>query len=290
LLVSPLSKGLFHRALAESGGARAAIRHLREKWYGKEPMEAVGEYVEKTLKCDQAENPLAAMRAKSPAEILKAADAAKSHFGGEISAPIVDGWVLPDDPAVLFEEGKSHDVPFITGSNADELASLISDYIVRAEYRDDADDIFKLFPGDARKRAATVSIFTATARADAIAMSRHTSKAFLYQFSRVPRPWRFMGAFHASEIVYVFGNFDPKMKFEPKDRELSAMMMAYWTNFAKTGDPNAPGLPRWPAYDANSDQHMDFGDTVQAEAGLEKAACDGIDRIRQERMNKRKGS
>jgi para-nitrobenzyl esterase len=287
LLVSPLSRGLFHRAIAQSGGARSTIRHLREKCYDKEPMEAVGTYIEKFLKCDQAASPLLALRAASTGDILKAADSAKRHFGGETSAPIVDGWVLPDDPAQLFDTGQAHDVPFITGSNADEVGSLLSDYAVRKDYGPYADSIFTLFPGAARKRAATVAIFTSVARADARAMSRGHSKAYLYQFSRVPPPWRLLGAFHSSEIPYVFGNLDPKLKFEQKDRDLSAAMMTYWVQFAKTGNPNRPALPTWPAYEAHSDLHLEFGDSAQTGKGLEKSACDGIDRLREQRMKKR---
>ena len=289
LLVSPLSQGLFHRAITESGGARNAIRHLREKWYGKDPMEAVGTYIEKHLKCDQAASPLTALRAKSAAEILKAAEAAKSHFGGETSAPIVDGWVLPDAPALLFDKGQAHDVPFITGSNADEVGWLMSDLAVRRDYGPYADAIFKLFPGDARKQAATVAIFTSVARADGRAMSRGHANAYLYQFSRVPPPWRVLGAFHSSEIPFVFGNLDPKLRFEQKDRDLSATMTAYWVQFAKTGDPNSPTRPKWPAYDARSDLHLEFGETVQTGKGLQKSACDGIDLIQAERVQKRKG-
>jgi para-nitrobenzyl esterase len=289
LLVSPLAKGLFHRAIAESGGARGPARHLHEKWYGKEPMEAVGAYVAKTLGCDRAENPLIALRAKSAAEILKAADSAKWHFGDEISAPVVDGWVLPDDPGLRFDEGKTHDVPFLVGSNADEAGGIVGDFAVRGLYREYADAILKLFPAGARKRAGTVAIFTSVARADARAMSRHKSKAYLYQFTRVAPPWRFLGAFHASEIAYVFGNLDAKLSFEPRDWGLSHTMMAYWVQFARNGDPNGEGLPNWPAYDARTDMHLELGDVVRTGKGLDKIACDGIDRIRAQRTSKRKG-
>lgn len=289
LLVSPLAQALFHRAIAESGGARGPTRHLREKWYGKEPMEAVGAYVAKNLGCDRAENALAALRAKSPSEILKAASSAKGHFGDETSAPIVDGWVLPDEPGILFEDGKAADVPMLVGSNADEAGGIVGDLAVRLHYREYAGAVLKLFPGKAGQRAGTVAIFTSVARADARAMSRHKSKAHLYQFTRVAPPWRFLGAFHASEIPYVFGNLDAKLKFEPRDRELSQNMMAYWVQFAKTGDPNAPGLPNWPAYDAATDMHLELGDTVRVGKELDKAACDGIDQIRADRMKERKG-
>jgi para-nitrobenzyl esterase len=120
-------------------------------------------------------------------------------------------------------------------------------------------------------------------------MSRHKSKAYLYQFARVAPPWRFFGAFHASEIPYVFGNLDARLKFEPRDRQLSETMMAYWVQFARGGDPNGPGLPHWPSYDALSDSHIELGDVVEPGTQLEKSACDGLDRINAERLRKRKG-
>ena len=89
--------------------------------------------------------------------------------------------MLPDDPALLFEKGQTHDVPFITGSNADEVGSILSNFTVRHDYGPDRAErtIFKLFPGAARKRAATVAIFTSVARADARAMSRGHGRAYL---------------------------------------------------------------------------------------------------------------
>jgi para-nitrobenzyl esterase len=228
------------------------------------------------------------MRGKSAAEILKAADSAKGHFGEETSAPIVDGWVLPDDPASLFEKGMAHDVPLLTGSNADEVGGILGDFVVRGHYREYADAILKLFPGKSRNRAGTVAIFSYVARADARAMSRHKSRAYLYQFTRVAPPWRFLGAFHSSEICYVFGNLDAKLAFEARDRELSRTMMAYWVRFAACGDPNGQGLPPWPPYDAKTDVHLELGDIVRSGKGLEKIACDGIDQVCAERIKHRK--
>ena len=290
LLVSPPAKGLFQRAIAESGSVRGPIRHLREKWYGKEPMENVAAYFAKALGCDLAKDPLAAMRGKGPAEIFKAADSAKRHFGEEASAPIVDGWVVPDEPQLLLEEGKAGDVPFLVGNNADEAGGIVGDLAIRGFFREYADPVLKLFPAEARKRAGTVAIFTSVARADALAMSRHKSKAYLYQFTRVAPPWRFLGAFHASEIPYVFGNLDAKLSFDAKDRELSRAMMGYWVQFARSGDPNGEGRPSWPAYNAETDLHLELGDVIRTAKERDKAACDGIDRIRAERLAKRKGS
>jgi para-nitrobenzyl esterase len=289
LLVSPLSAGLFHRAIAESGGSSMPIRHLRQKWYGKESMESVGTHIAGTLGCDQKEDPLAALRAKPAGEILQAAKLAKARFGDDCTAPVVDGWVLPDDPGLLFEKGKTYDLPFITGTNENELPGLFSKASVRGYYGHYADTILKLFPDKEEKNASTVAIFTSVARADARAMSGGKSKAYLYRFTRLAPPTRFLGVFHSEEIFYVFGNLDPKYKFESTDLDLSRAMMSYWVQFARTGDPNAKGLPVWPAYDAQTDINMELGDTVHPEKNLFKSACDGIDPCRLDRINKRAG-
>jgi para-nitrobenzyl esterase len=121
-------------------------------------------------------------------------------------------------------------------------------------------------------------------------MSQHGPKAYLYQFSHVAPPWRLLGAFHASEICYVFGNLDAKQSFDVEDRGLSLRMMAYWINFAEDGDPNGTELPYWSAYDAKTDDYLEFGNHIVRKSGLYKSECDGLDKIRIERMEKRKGS
>lgn len=287
LLVSPLSAGLFHRAIAESGGSSTPLRHLRQKRYGKESMESVGDYIGEALGCNREADPMRALRKKTTEELLEAAKSAKSHFGDDCMYPNVDGWLLPDDPGLLFQEHRSYDVPFITGTNANEVGGLMSTMALRAYFGEYADRILKLFPASEQKDAATVAIFTSVARSDARAMSRHKSKAYLYQFTRHPPALRALGVFHSLELFYVFGNLEPMLRPDDVDRDLSRTMMSYWVQFARTGDPNRPGLPSWSPYDARTDVNMELGDTVHAEKNLEKAACDGIEACRLERIEKR---
>jgi para-nitrobenzyl esterase len=104
-----------------------------------------------------------------------------------------------------------------------------------------------------------------------------THKAYEYYFSHAPpfpkdakfsRDVSHLGAFHSSEIIYVFNNLAIRKArnwpWTPADWKLADMMSSYWVNFATKGDPNGPGLPVWPAYDANNQQVMNFGDPVQA--------------------------
>lgn len=299
LMVSPLAKGLFHRAIAESGGAHGHNRHLRELREGMEPMERVGEQIAEALGCHKEKDPLAALRARSYQELLDASNPNQGLFGkGTKFGPVVDGWALPDDPVVLFDAGKQHDVPFMVGSNADEGSVFMQQlpvrrpagyrWLVRRRFGDHADAVEKLFPvggGQDAQAAFTRMVgvygFVAPARFLARSMERVQSKAYLYHFTRVPPNERAkrLGAFHALEIAYVFGTLEGKPGFDEKDLALSKTMRKCWARFAATGDPNADGLPQWPAYRKDTDQYLEFGDEVKPKAGLYKEACDLFDRI-----------
>jgi para-nitrobenzyl esterase len=306
LMVSPLAKGLFHRAIAQSGSAFGPNRHLRQSWYGLEPAEKLGERFAERLGCSG----LAEMRANSAEQILAKSGADSNFFfsRGDRFSPIVDGWVVPDDPATIFEAGKQHKVPLIVGSNQDEgtifTASMpqmgIEQYkaIIRTLYGEHADQVFALYRADrddqVRKALSQLigdSAFIANARYFARVHGR-ASKAFLYHFTRVRPDSRgaALGAFHGSEIAYAFGNIKVLGAHDDQDRALAQMMSSYWTQFARTGDPNAKGLPHWPAYDPKADRHIELGDAVSTKSGLRKEACDLFEKISAERRAKRMAS
>jgi para-nitrobenzyl esterase len=302
LMVSPLAKGLFHRAIAQSGGAGGWNRHLRQTAGRMESMEQVGTEISAKLGCDKADDVLSALRAKTPKELLEASNPAQGLFGkGNRFGPIVDGWAIPDDPPKLFNDGKQHDVPFMLGTNADEGTIFLRQlpikhpvgyvFLVRSLYPDQAEELLRLFPArsddqvyKALDRLMTVTAFVAPARKLARAMASVKSPAYLYHFTRVP-PVKWAeeyGAFHSLEILYVFGNLKLVPGFDDTDRSLSGAMTACWVRFAATGDPNGKPAagPVWPAYDAKTDPYMEFGDTVKARSCLYKEACDCIDKAR----------
>jgi para-nitrobenzyl esterase len=306
LMVSPLAEGLFHRAIAQSGGAHGRNRHLRERREEMDPLEKLGEAIARDLGCDRAEDPLAALRGKTAEEILAASNPAQGLFGkGNKFGPVVDGWALPEDPGLLWDQGKHAKVPFLLGTNADEGTIFLQQLqirnaagyqmTVRALFREEADTLLKLFPAatdadvpGALNRLVGVGSFVSPARILARASARDGAPTWLYHFTRVPdSPFmRRLGAFHALEIPYVFGNFAGaglRMVFRDRDRDLSKSMRAYWLNFARTGDPNGGGLPAWPAYSAEKDGHLELGDEVRAGAGLYREACDAIDAARAKR-------
>jgi para-nitrobenzyl esterase len=307
LMVSPMSKGLFHRAIAQSGGAYGHNRHLREKWYGLEPMEKVGERIARRLGCHKAKDPVAALRASSADRILQVSNPSQGLFGrGNKFGPVVDGWILPDDPAALFAAGAQHDVPFMAGSTADEgsiffqqltINSVLGySLMIRNLFGDHAPGVQRLFPAKtheevpaALKKLVTVSAFVAPARAMVRAMKAKESDAWLYHFTRVPKAgvFRNLGAFHGLDIPFVFGRVGGRPGFSAEDGELSDVMRRTWVQFARTGNPNAEGLAEWTAYVEKNGRCMEYGDQVRMTGEPYKKACDYFDVIARERLKKR---
>ncbi len=303
LMVMPQAKGLFNKVIAESAWAlNTPISHLRDSWYGRIPMEKFGAKL----------GDLAALRAKSTAEILKlgggfelGGDAADR---GESYLPVVDGYVLPDDPGRLFAEGKVQNVALIAGTNADEGTLLggppvknIADLHKWAakQFGPQAEALLAFYPapsdGEAHAAAAQVVTdfqFLQGTRLVLEAVSRVNPKTYEYQFTRLNGVGRKVkwGVFHASELPYVFGTLpdsaygttasflgdfsvDPDT-YNEQDLRLSKAMHAAWVQFAKNGNPNGPGLAHWPAFNASKESYLEFGDQIVTKEWLRKKPID----------------
>jgi para-nitrobenzyl esterase len=297
LMASPLTTGLFQRAIPQSAYEGTAFADLNENKYGNPPKEAMGEKLAKDLGCDTAADPIACMRAKSAQEIMDKGTppVSISSGAGYRYEPCVDGWVVTDLPINIFKAGKQQKVPLMIGSTADEWTLLQQGIItansyqeaVKSYFGDAAQQVLTMYPAadDTQAKASdkqvwTLWTFTCPAKVYAGAMANVQSKAYFYQFSRVP-PGSKIGAFHSRDIGYVFGNLAPILSplkadkyFDNTDKELSEVMMSYWTAFAANGDPNKEGLTNWPVYDANTVQYMNFGDTVEVKSGLFNETCD----------------
>ncbi len=296
LVATPLAQGLFQRAIGQSGGCFGPMQYLKEPRNGFVPAEKLGEnHLAKELGSDSADDVLAAMRAKSPEEVLDAAarDPAQARTRG-----IVDGWVFPDEIYNLYADGKQNAVPVLVGSNADEGTSLIGAAgpttaaavieLVKKKYGAAADEFFEIYPviSDAHARAAYLQSFrdewfTWEMRTWARMMNRAKQPAYVYFFSHEPpRPGiEQLGAYHAAEIAYVFDNL-AKLPWESpeKDKTLAEAMASAWVRFASTGDPNGDALPKWEVYDAETEPYLEFGKMIQPGQHLLQAECDFVDR------------
>lgn len=287
LSASPLANGLFHGAISQSGGS---FGPPRPTLYPGENLKLLGDAEE-----DGAEW-AAGTGAASLAE-LRQLDAASLPGGRQLSWPILDGWVLPDDQYTLYEAGDYNDTPILVGYNSDEGLSFPGgrtpdEHIpaVRERYGPFADDLLEAYPVGAN----TVSRAARNLTRDA-AFGWHTwswarlqaktgkSKAYLYYFDQHPdhpgdSPQADRGSPHGQEIPYVFLHLDPNNpRVTEADLEISDAMATYWTNFAKYGDPNGPGLPAWPAFSDANPVAMYFAGTPHTGPVPDAAALNVLD-------------
>jgi para-nitrobenzyl esterase len=285
LMASPLAKGLFARAIGESGALFTPLQ-----------MQAVAEQEGEKLATqagavpsDSNKRVLKALRAKSPEELVKVT--------GETNRPVIDGWVLPQDVYSVFAQGKQNDVALLLGNNADEgtvfapPAEFVTAQLFAAgahqRFGDMGDQFLKIYPASTDQEA--FASYLASFRDLSFGWEMRTwarmqvktghHAVYRYYFTRrPPGPQNArLGAFHASEIPYVFGNFVWPFPWENTDHMLHEIMAGYWVSFATTGNPNTKGLPAWPAYDPEKDTVLELGDHVQARSGVNKAGLDFFD-------------
>jgi para-nitrobenzyl esterase len=263
LCSSPLAKGLFRAAIAESGASFGPVR-VDASFGESEPLASAEKRTEDWLSTAGVSN-IAELR-KIPAEKLQTM--IPHQFGW--ARPNMDGWVVMGDQYELYESHQYNDVPILIGYNSDEGATFGSPktqdaYVqtVRERYQQFADKVLATYPGGEtpveRKTARDLmrdSSFGWNAWVWARLQTKSgKSKVFLYYFdekAEIPagsEPGSY-GARHASELPYVFRQLTEHDRPAPtqKDEALSEMMRTYWTNFVKTGDPNGSVLPTWPSY------------------------------------------
>jgi para-nitrobenzyl esterase len=282
---TPMAKGLFHRAIGESGAQFGRLAHLSEDHDGMASAEKGGLAVAKAVGADS----LKALRQVAAEKLV--------DIGGFRTGVTVDGWVLPDTVSTIFSQHKESHVPVIAGSNANEMTTLtgaagipkaLDEYRRRiaTEYREMATDYDAVYPvkAEADIREAVLgsgrdSLFTLQMRT--WVRMNGPAKAFLYQFSRVqPRPEaKEYGAFHGSEIIYAFANVHMRPWMQDLDKRVAEQMSSYWVNFATTGDPNGKGLPTWTPYDAANEPYMDLGDTFTMKNHLLQPQLDFLERF-----------
>lgn len=282
LLTIPAAKGLFKKAIIESGGGRDGV--LTGRSIDKEnadinypvSAETIGINFAKRYNIEgDNEEALNKLRALSAAEIIDGGEETAGQ-GGPItySGPIFDGHLVTETAESSYKAGRQPIVPIIIGSNSaevpagfvnakskEELLSLFGNYKEEATKAYDSDgntDFAKML-----SLVNTDKVWAEPARFTARAFTSKSIPAYLYLFSYVPvsmKDWMRYGASHASEVSYVFDNLvdNNGIAFTAKDKEVGKMMNAYWVNFAKTGNPNGKGLPLWPVYDSNKNEVFEF--------------------------------
>ncbi|HEY9432404.1 MAG TPA: carboxylesterase/lipase family protein [Blastocatellia bacterium] len=299
LVASPLARGLFHRAIGQSGGSFGPMTYLKEDREGRPSAEKIGEAFAKAAGADS----IKALRAQPAEKIVEVFN--NDPEGRKFrTQPNVDGWALPDEIRNIFAQGKQNDAPVIVGSNANEMTTLTVPATVpkttenlrkrvETQYGAAIKEFDAAYPvkSDDDVAAAYLSslrdvTFTLPMRTWARMTATGRSKAYLYFFSHVPpNPnSKYLGAYHAGEIVYVFNNLNRQNSLlQEADFKLAGMMSDYWVNFATTGDPNGKGLPKWAPYGRETEAYMDFGDAVQLRNRLLKEQLDFIERFQKQR-------
>ena len=288
LMTSPLSKGLFRRAIGESGAVILVGDPLTLPQAEKR-----GEALVAGWKLP-AGAPLKDLRAVSTPDILKA-DPDYLDFANFMNLGItIDGYVFPKKPAEVFAAGQEHRVALLLGSNARErvpgttpptdlkkaIEETYGPIAGRAQvlYAGGADPLY----GTPNAQWATDTSFRCSAVAQLAWHAAAGNPAFEYEFARVPPGREAAGAMHASELSYVFGTLDrgiygagPPARPNALDPPVAEAMQQYWTNFAKTGNPNGGQMPSWPRFDVASRAYMQFteGGPV-AKEGLRRPYCD----------------
>jgi para-nitrobenzyl esterase len=252
LMASPLAKGLFHRAILESG---TPVEGLFPE-ISLEEQEALGQEIFARLGVDKEADPLAAARAL-PWEDLIAA------LGQTMHVATVDGWFLPDTAFNIFKDGRQNPVPVITVANLGEITSypvFIFPYLI----------------------SGYTNMLTGASKAGVA--------GYAAVFEHAPANWKADGVIpgHGMELPYIFGNMDlasgqwatafavgqiggakqPDPGLGEADRQLSENIMQMWTQFARTGDPSVPGLVEWPAYDAADDQYLALDVPLEVKTGF----------------------
>ena len=270
LMTSPLSKGLYHRVIGESGPVVAPPTLAEAEKKGQDlatKFNITGDAV------------LPKLRALSSADLQNATGQGLAFLGPTLGVN-VDGYLFPEPPMKAFILGHQQKVGLLLGSNSQELQrpffpmpgglrqAITEQFGTLAERAlalyslsaptDPAPDpqlgpVLAQWATDAQFRCGTV--------AELVWHTNAQNAGYQFQFSRSAPEKEALGAPHGSEVAFVFGTLDTQSNpphYTAADHQLSETMQQYWTNFAKTGDPNGANLPKWPGFDTKTRAYLDL--------------------------------
>jgi para-nitrobenzyl esterase len=282
-LTSPLSRGLLQRAIIQSGGGRDGV--LTGRPMSQDGVDPDYPVSAQTIGVNFARRygiagldaaALATLRALSVAEIVDGGQESAGP-GGPVtySGPILDGRLMVETAQSAYQAGRQMRVPLMIGSNSADFVGFISAETKEAlfsQFGEGQAEAIAAYDPDGTAELGTLLVMAGTDRVQA-EPARFTAKAFVaqgapayvYRFSYIPaamrEQWR-NGAPHGAEVPYAFGTLGagpmPGPPPTPEDQAVAEMVNAYWANFARTGDPNGPGLPEWPRYDPRTDEILEF--------------------------------
>lgn len=298
LLTAPTAKGLFHRAGIQSGSPVASPYLVGEN-FGKSFASRMG------CATGTLEQQLQCLKAVPIAKIVAELESPLS--GGKVTlgwGPVIDGLILPKDPALVFATGQQNKMPVMLGSNADEM-SLSSPLVVtpaqvRTLFDTSVPEAYEeegliLYPpgntnAQARQsyvQALTDAQFTSPARRLARGLDVNQNEAvWRYFFSHAQAGVAgFFGAAHGLELPFLFqtvedSNYGKSSSYNNNDKIVAQAMLDYWTNFARTGNPNSTGLTVWPSYNWQTDTYIEIKSPISNGEGLRTQKSDYWDRVR----------
>jgi para-nitrobenzyl esterase len=272
LAASPVTKGLFHRVICMSGGSFAPLQTSNQAGAGAgipalKVAESRGEEFMKKLGAAD----IKAARTLSAEAIQKGTE---GGMGGGGFRPAADGYIIPSDLSSLYQAGRFNDTPILLGNTSEEGASMGRQNVtavefekqIQSQYGAHANAILSAYPHstDAEAAKASRGVRQSSSAWNTWTWARLQSqkgkgKAFEYLFDYVHTSPD-VGSGHGSDVPYAFQTLAGGRGGAPKpeDLKLSDMISSYWVNFAKTGDPNGPGLPKWPAFAENDQKVMMF--------------------------------
>jgi para-nitrobenzyl esterase len=278
LMTSPAAAGLFDKAIIQSGGGRPGIFRDRQLKGGPESAEAFGmAFARKEGIEGEGAQALRRLRDVPADELAKNLNLASMGDPTYVGGPVVDGQIITANPSDLYAAGKGARVPVMVGATSQDIGFMQANSI---------DELLKQFGSNAPKARTVYGVqdtddvrFVAfrmggdqmmiePARYIARTLSERGQPVYEFRFSYVAESIRGqfggrMGAMHASDIPFAFDTVAAKYgkDLTASDAAAARAMNAYWVAFARTGKPEAPGQPAWPAYEPKTDSIMDFTNT-----------------------------